>query len=115
VPALRRRVRRLRLNDGRPMCSRCCGNFHRISYGSLTEREAPRERSIERLRKLIDAGPARLNPRPGRVLDRRWSLTVSLRRAQIVNAGKCCAAGAPESCLTDDACASYCGHRAGAC
>jgi hypothetical protein len=83
-PRCERRVRRLRLNDGRPMCSRCCGNFHRISYGSPEEREAARERRIERLRKLIDGGPARVNPRPGRVLDRHWSLTISLRRAQIV-------------------------------
>jgi hypothetical protein len=36
-PRCERRVRRLRLNDGRPMCSRCCGNFHRISYGSPDE------------------------------------------------------------------------------
>jgi hypothetical protein len=30
-PRCERRARRLRLNDGRPMCSYCCGNFHRIS------------------------------------------------------------------------------------
>jgi hypothetical protein len=84
VPAMRRRVRRLRLNDGRPMCSRCCGNFHRISYGSPAQREVARERRIEKLRKLIDGSPARLNPRSGRTLDRRRSLTVSLRRAVIV-------------------------------
>jgi hypothetical protein len=83
-PRCERRVRRLRLNDGRPMCAYCCGNFHRISYGSPDEREAARERRIERLRKLVDSGPARLNPRPGRTLDRRWWLTVSLRRAMIV-------------------------------
>jgi hypothetical protein len=83
-PRCERRVRRLRLNDGRPMCSRCCGNFHRISYGSPDEREIAREGRIERLRKLVDGGPARLNPRPGRTLDRRWWLTVSLRRALIV-------------------------------
>jgi hypothetical protein len=83
-PRCERRVRRLRLNDGRPMCSRRCGNFHRISYGSPDEREAARQRRIEKLRKLIDGGPAWLNPRPGRTLDRRWCLTVSLRRAQIV-------------------------------
>ena len=83
-PRCERRVRRLRLNDGRPMCSRCCGNFHRISYGSPDEREIARERRIDKLRKLIDGGPARLNPRTGRTLDRRWSLTYSLRRAVIV-------------------------------
>jgi hypothetical protein len=83
-PRCERRVRRLRLNDGRPMCSHCCGNFHRISHGSPYEREMARERRIEELRKLIGGGPARLNPRPGRVLDRRWALTFSLRRAVIV-------------------------------
>jgi hypothetical protein len=38
---------------------------------------------IEELSKLINDGPARLNPRRGRVLDRRWWLTVALRRARI--------------------------------
>jgi hypothetical protein len=83
-PRCERRVRRLRLNDGRAMCSYCCGNFHRISYGSPAHRSMARERRIEKLRKLIDGGPARLNPRPGRVLDRRLWLTFSLRRARIV-------------------------------
>jgi hypothetical protein len=83
-PLCDRRVRRLRLNDGRPMCSYCCGNFHRISYGSPEQRATARDRRIEKLRKLIDDGPARLNPRPGRVLDRRMWLTFSLRRAKIV-------------------------------
>jgi hypothetical protein len=83
-PRCERRVRRLRLNDGRAMCPRCCGNFHRISYGSSDERERARERRTEKLRKLIDGSPARLNPRAGRTLDRRGSLTMSLRRAVIV-------------------------------
>jgi hypothetical protein len=83
-PRCERRVRRLRLNDGRAMCSYCCGNFHRISYGSPAQRATARERRIEELRKQIDDSPARLNPRPGRVLDRRLWLTFSLRRAKIV-------------------------------
>jgi hypothetical protein len=83
-PRCDRRVRRLRLNDGRVMCSRCCGNFHRISYGSPEQRWKAREQRIENLSKLIDNGPARLNPRPGRVLDRRMWLTFALRRAKIV-------------------------------
>jgi hypothetical protein len=83
-PRCDRRVRRLRLNDGRVMCSYCCGNFHRISYGSPEQRAAARDRRIKELSKLIDDGPARLNPRPGRVLDRRMWLTFSLRRAKIV-------------------------------
>jgi hypothetical protein len=87
-PRCDRRVRRLRLKDGRAMCSRCCGNFHRIAYGSPDERELARERRIERLRKLIDDGPARLNPRPGRSLDRRRWVTLSLRRAKIAKRWK---------------------------
>jgi hypothetical protein len=66
-PRCDRRVRRLRLNDGRPMCAYCCGNFHRISYGSPEQRSTAREQRIEKLRKLIDDGAARFNPRPGRV------------------------------------------------
>src|ERR1700735_2946386 len=83
-PRCERRVRRLRLNDGRAMCSYCCGNFHRISYGSQEQRLTAREQRIEKLRKQIDDGPARLNPRSGRILDRRLWLTFSLRRAKIV-------------------------------
>jgi hypothetical protein len=75
-----RRVRRLRLN----VCSRCCGNFHRISYGTPSQRSAARDQRIEKLNKLVNDGPARVNPRPGRVLDRRLWLTFSLRRAKIV-------------------------------
>jgi hypothetical protein len=47
---------------------------------------SPRPRSGATLfsDKLIDGGPARLNPRPGRVLDRRMWLTFALRRAKIV-------------------------------
>ena len=55
----------------------------RISYCSPAQRSAAREQRIEKLNKLVDDGPARLNPRPGRVLDRRLWLTVSLRRAKI--------------------------------
>src|ERR1700729_810964 len=79
-PRCDRRVRRLRLNDGRAMCSYCCGNFHRISYGSPEPRWKAREPRIGKLQKLIDDGPARLNPRPGRALDRRMGWTVGLRR-----------------------------------
>jgi hypothetical protein len=82
-PRCERRVRRLRLNDGRVMCSRCCGNFHCISYGSPEQRGTAREHRIEKLRKLIDDGPARLKPRSGRILDRRFWLTIALRRAEI--------------------------------
>src|ERR1700727_577905 len=58
-PRCDRGVRRLRLNDGRPICAYCCGNFHRISYGSPEQRSTAREQRIEKLRKLIDDGAAR--------------------------------------------------------
>src|SRR5215469_4611845 len=77
-PRCDRRVRRLRLNDGRAMCSRCCGNFHRISYGSPDGKW--RGAALREIAQAHDGGPARLKPRTGRTLDRRWSLTFSLRR-----------------------------------
>jgi hypothetical protein len=38
---------------------------------------------IARLRERLSGGPARLKPRPGRTLDRRWRLEQALRRALI--------------------------------
>jgi hypothetical protein len=58
--------------------------FHRISYGSPEQRWKAREQRIEKLQRLMDDGPVRLNPRLGRVLDQRMWLTFSLRRAKIV-------------------------------
>jgi hypothetical protein len=88
-PVCRQRARVLRLwRDGRPMCSRCCaahGAKYRIAYGSQVERAEARAKRIEKLRKLLDCAPARLHPRPGRTLDRRGTLTASLRRAMIVS------------------------------
>src|SRR6202142_2861656 len=59
-PRCDRRVRRLRLNDGRSMCSYCCGNFHRISYGSPAQRATARDRRIGEFRNVIGNGPGRL-------------------------------------------------------
>jgi hypothetical protein len=86
-PVCRRRARVLKLfDDGRPMCWRCClarGVRYRIAGGSPAERADARAQRIERLSKLLQGGPARLNPRPGRTLDRRDALEFSLRRALI--------------------------------
>ena len=76
---------RLKLHD-RPMCRRCClrhGVGYRISSGSPVERDVARVARLKKLREQLDGGPARLHPRPGRRLDRRWSLTVSWRRGMI--------------------------------
>jgi hypothetical protein len=49
----------------------------------VADRVAARVARIERLRKLLDGGSARLRPRPGRTIERRRELTVSLRKAMI--------------------------------
>ena len=84
-PDCGRPARSLKLN-GRPMCRRCClreGIGYRVSSGSPVERDAARMARLQKLRELLDGGPVRLHPRPGRRLDRRWSLTVSWRRGMI--------------------------------
>jgi hypothetical protein len=84
-PACGRPARVLKLHE-RPMCRRCClrhGIGYRVSSGSPVERHVARLARLQKLRELLDGGPARLHPRPGRRLDRRWSLTVSWRRGMI--------------------------------
>ena len=51
--------------------------------GSPLERDAARVARLQKVRELLDGGPARLQPRTGRALDRRRELTISLRRALI--------------------------------
>src|SRR5271166_494773 len=84
-PDCGRPARVLKLHE-KPMCRRCClreGIRYRVSSGSPVERDVARLARLQKLRELLDGGPARLNPRPGRRLDRRWSLTVSWRRGMI--------------------------------
>jgi hypothetical protein len=84
-PACGRPARVLKLHD-KPMCRRCLlhsGVGYRISSGSPVERDAARMAHLQKLRGMLDGGAARLHPRPGRRLDRRWSLTVSWRRGMI--------------------------------
>lgn len=42
-----------------------------------------RSQRIERLRQRLSGAPARVKPRPGRTLDRRWRTEQALRRALI--------------------------------
>jgi hypothetical protein len=87
-PTCDRRARLLKLYDGRPMCWRCCqacGVRYRSAGGSPVERADTRVKRIENLRARLEGGPARLHPRPGRTLDRRGALEMSLRRAQIAS------------------------------
>jgi hypothetical protein len=85
-PICDRRARVLKLYDGAAMCRWCClarGVGYRVSTGSVAERAEARVKRIEKLRARLEGGPARLHPRPGRTLDRRGTLEMSLRRAQI--------------------------------
>ena len=85
-PQCERRARVLKLHDGAVMCWRCCaarGVRYRSASGSPVERDAARMARLEKLRELLDGGPARMHPRLGRALDRRSGLTISLRRAMI--------------------------------
>ena len=76
----RRRARVLRLCKRGIACWRCAGLPHRVQCLSKSERAAQR---VERLEAVLYGGPARLHPRPGRTLDRRRSLQLSLKRAQV--------------------------------
>jgi hypothetical protein len=70
-----RRARTLRLHgDGRVVCRYCCGLTDRPKFSPI---------SIERLKAKLYGGPARLNPREGRTIDRRKQLEASLKRALI--------------------------------
>jgi hypothetical protein len=80
-----RRARVLRLSAHGIACPRCTRRYaglrYRVECLSKPERAAQR---VERLEALLSGGPARLHPRPGRTIDRRSRLEVSLLRARIV-------------------------------
>jgi hypothetical protein len=85
-PQCERCARVLKLHDGAVMCWRCCaarGARYRSANGSPVERDAARVARLKSLREFLDGVQARLHPRPGRALDRRRELTISLRRALI--------------------------------
>jgi hypothetical protein len=80
-----RRARILRLFEGGLACSRCLmarGLRARVEL-VRTERRAA-WLTPKRLGRLKSDVPARLHPRPGRMLDRRANLEFALRRSRIV-------------------------------
>jgi hypothetical protein len=70
----------LKLNE-RIACWRCTASgSQRLRYRCQLGDGGP---WIERLRERLSGGPARVKPRPGRTLDRRWRVGQALRRALI--------------------------------
>jgi hypothetical protein len=80
-----RRCRTLRLYEGFLACHRCLaarGLRNRVELIPTERRAAYHAPRL--LARLTSASPARLNPRPGRMLDRRPRLERALRRTLIV-------------------------------
>jgi hypothetical protein len=81
-----RRCRILRLYEGRELaCRRCLGTRGlrpRVQLIATHKRAA--YTAPKRIARLTSASPARLRPRPGRMLDRRAPLEARLRRSLIV-------------------------------
>ena len=76
-----RRVRRLWVHNDH-LCCRHCLRRRGLRYRCKSDGSA----RIARLReRLSSSSPARLHPRPTRMLDRRWRLEASLRRAEFVD------------------------------
>ena len=79
-PSCGRRARVLKLYE-RIACWRCT----RLEGRPLAYRvwQGDKAGRIERLRERLQGGPARVRPRPGRTIDRRWRTEQALRRALI--------------------------------
>jgi hypothetical protein len=76
---------RLRLLDGQPACGKCI-RASGLIYRSQSIRTEKRHLSTAPPRMALLSGdkPARVNPRPGRKVDRRANLEFALRRSRIV-------------------------------
>jgi hypothetical protein len=76
---------RLRLLDGQPACGKCI-RASGLIYRSQSVRTETRHliTAPPRIASLNGDKPARVNPRPGRKLDRRANLEAKLRRSLIV-------------------------------
>jgi hypothetical protein len=85
VCACGRLARTLRLLDGDVRCRRCCkaaGLRYRVELIRTEKRAA--YTAPRRLARLHSDTPARLRPRPGRMLDKRANLEFALRRSLLV-------------------------------
>ena len=80
-----RRARIIRLFEGGLACCRClkARGLHARVELVRTERRAA-WLTPKRLERLKSDAPARLHPRPGRMLDRRANIEFALRRSRIV-------------------------------
>ena len=80
-----RRARILRLFEGSLACCRClkARGLHARVELVRTERRAA-WLTPKRLERLRSDAPARLHPRPGRMLDRRVNMELALKRSLIV-------------------------------
>jgi hypothetical protein len=76
---------RLRLLDGQPVCGKCI-QASGLIYRSQSVRTETRHlvTAPPRIALLNGGKPVRINPRPGRRLDRRANLEAKLRRTLIV-------------------------------
>jgi hypothetical protein len=76
---------RLRLLDGQPACGKCI-RASGLIYRSQSVRTEKRHvvTAPPRVALLNGGKPARVNPRPGRKLDRRTNMEAKLRRSLIV-------------------------------
>jgi hypothetical protein len=76
---------RLRLLDGQPACGKCI-RASGLIYRSQSVRTETRHliTAPPRIALLNGDKPARVNPRPGRKLDRRTNIEAKLRRSLIV-------------------------------
>jgi hypothetical protein len=83
-PGCGRWARILRLFEGQIMCWRCCRARGLRARVELIRTEKRAAYHAPRLIARLTGPPARLNPRPGRMLDRRANIEARLRRAGIV-------------------------------
>jgi hypothetical protein len=77
----------LRVYDGAPQCRKCLkrqGVEFRIAYGTRARRAEARARRIEKLRAKLAGSSLRVHPLPGRDIERRRPLELSLKRAMVL-------------------------------
>ena len=81
-----KRVRSLWLHNDQICCRHC---LRRLGLDYRCRRSDPGPRIARLAARLSSPAPARLHPRPHRMLDRRWRLEASLRRAELVERLQC--------------------------